>query len=85
MDNLLNKTTDELAQMLGDWEGKILKAEDNRDIIEQEINHLRRIIDETKIKIRDLESGLIKAKCVVRERRKEHKDIDRAFWKTRRG
>lgn len=84
-EKLLLKTTDELSQLLSDEEKLLLKDEEARDLVEQEINFLRRGIAEKRIQIHDLENSLIKSKENVRKRRQYIEDLTRAFWKTKRG
>jgi hypothetical protein len=79
----LERTATEIDTLRTEKEKEVLKAEGNRDTTELEIILLRREADELRIKIKDLETVLIKAKCLVRERKAEKAELDREFWRAR--
>jgi hypothetical protein len=61
----------------------VLAAESNRDKVEAEIINRRREIDNLRIALRDLDTALLKSKCVVRELKAKKAELDRAFWSAR--
>jgi chromosome segregation ATPase len=62
---------------------ELLAAEKDRDAIETEIISRRRQIDTLRIELRDFETALIKAKCVIREKKARGSELDREFWSTK--
>jgi len=78
-----NLTTTEIDNLKTVAEKELLSTENDRDTIETEINLFRRQIDELRIKIRDKDNALIKAKCLVREKKAEVEELTRAFWRVK--
>ena len=78
-------TTTEIDNLKTTAEKELLALENDRDTIETAINNYRRNIDELRIKIRDEENALIKAKCLVREKKSQVDELTRAFWRTKDG
>jgi len=84
MDNLELKSTDELSQMLSDWDKKKIEAEHNLSLIEQEDLQLSRQIRELQLKRTDFSINIVKGKEIVKRLGYEYKIIERMFWGKRR-
>jgi hypothetical protein len=83
MENLTNKSSAEISQLISDKEQEINSASKDRDVIRLEINLKRREIHGKQIEIKQLEDALIKAEAIVREKKTEHSILKDAFWTAR--
>jgi septal ring factor EnvC (AmiA/AmiB activator) len=78
-----NKSSADISVEIDQVEQELLDAEKNRDTLDEAITQKRRDIDLLRVSIRDLENSLIKAKCLVREKRHEKELLSREFWRAR--
>jgi hypothetical protein len=77
------KTPDEIGLEIDALHKELLKAEEERDLIEESITNKRRETDLIRVSLRDLENSLIKAKCLVREHKFNLEQKKREFWRVK--
>jgi uncharacterized coiled-coil DUF342 family protein len=77
------KTTNEISLEIDELGKELLKAEQERDMVEEEITKRRREIDEKHILIRDLENSLRKSKANCRELKLNLEQKKREFWRVK--
>jgi hypothetical protein len=80
---MTEKSSAELSIEIDHLETELIKSEEERDRVEIEITNRRRVIDEKRIEIRELENTLIKAKALTREHRFNLEQKKREFWRVR--
>jgi len=82
-EKMSERTSFDIDKERSECDLELLSAEKARDVIETEIINRRREIDNLRIALRDLDTSLLKSKCVVRELKAKKAQLDRDFWSCR--
>lgn len=82
-EKMSERTSFDIDKERSECDLEVLSAEKARDVIETEIVEKRRKVDLIRVELRDLDTALIKAKCVCRELKAKKAQLDRDFWSAR--